>query len=159
VVPILQATRSSPARQRRAGPGDAEILRRRCKRYYLATVDRQLRNAKRRFDAAQNRRVVQLAARLKTDPKMTILLLKESAAGCRYLIKYWNSICRQFDRGELWFSASQCDDALRLLGRQPDEASDDVYNVRMMNYGASPEACAKGWASWLDRLGYCRVRF
>jgi hypothetical protein len=67
------------------------------------------------------------------------------------LIKYWNSICRQFDRGEYWFSESQCDDALRLLGRQPEEASDDVYDVRMMNYGASPEACAEGWAWWLDR--------
>jgi hypothetical protein len=38
-----------------------------------------------------------------------------------------------------------------LLGRQPEEASDDVYSVRMMNYGASPEACAEGWAWWLDR--------
>jgi hypothetical protein len=131
---------------------DAEILRRRGKRYYTATVDRQRRNAKRRFDAAQNRRVVQLAAGLKTDPKMTVLLLKESAAGCRYLIKYWNSICIQFDRGELWFSESQCDDALRLLGHQPEEKRDDnVYSVRMMNYGASPEACAEGWAWWLDR--------
>jgi hypothetical protein len=131
---------------------DAEILRRRCKRYYLATVDRQVRNAKRRFDAAQNRRVVQLAARLKTDPKMIVLLLKESAAGCRYLIKYWNSICRQFDRGELWFSDSQCDDALRLLSHQPeDERDDNVHSLRMMNYGASPEACAEGWAWWLDR--------
>jgi hypothetical protein len=129
---------------------DSEILRRRCKRYYTATVDRQARNAKRRFDAAQKRRVVQLAARLKTDPEMTVLLLKESAAGCRYLIKYWNSICVQFDRGECWLSASQCDDALRLLGHQPDEGDDNVYNVRMMNYGASPEACAEGWAWWLD---------
>jgi hypothetical protein len=131
---------------------DAEILRRRCKRYYQATVDRQVRNAKRRFDAAQNRRVVQLAAGLKTDPKMTVLLLKESAAGCRYLIKYWNSICIQFDRGEYWLSDSQCDDALRLLSHQPeDERDDNVYSLRMMNYGASPEACAEGWAWWLDR--------
>jgi hypothetical protein len=44
-----------------------------------------VRNSKRRFDAAQNRRVVQLATRLKTQPKMTVLLLKESAAGCGYL--------------------------------------------------------------------------
>jgi hypothetical protein len=131
---------------------DSEILRRRCKRYYQATVDRQRRNAKRRFDAAQNRRVVKLAAGLKTQPKMTVLLLKESAAGCRYLIKYWNSICVQFDRGEYWFSPSQCDDALRLLGYKPEEERDDnVYNLRMANYGASPEACPEGWAWWLDR--------
>jgi hypothetical protein len=131
---------------------DAEVLRLRCKRYYTATIDRQVRNSKRRFDAAQKRRALQLAARLKIDPKMTVLLLKESAAGCRYLIKYWNSICVQFDRGELWFSESQCDDALRLLGDQPeDERDDNVYSVRMMNYGASPEACAEGWGWWLDR--------
>jgi hypothetical protein len=130
---------------------DAEVLRRRCTRYYTATMDRQVRNAKRRFDAAQKRRVLQFAARLKIDPKMAVLLLKESAAGCRYLIKYWKSICIQFDRGELWFSESQCDDALRLLGYQPEEERDaNVYNIRMMNYGASPEACAAGWDFWLD---------
>jgi hypothetical protein len=63
-----------------------------------------------------------------------------------------NSICIQFDRGEYWFSQSQCDDALRLLGLQPDDEKDpNMYNVRMMNYGATPGANDAGWAGWLDR--------
>jgi hypothetical protein len=66
-------------------------------------------------------------------------------------VKYWNSIYIQFDRGECWFSQSQCDDALRLLGLQPDDEKDpNVYNVRMMNYGGTPGANDGGWAWWLD---------
>jgi hypothetical protein len=128
----------------------ASVLQKRGERFYEAALQKQIREAKHRRRARQGRIVAAQAARLKSEPEMAILLLKESASGCIYLIKYWNSICIQFDRGEHWFSQNQCDDALRLLGLQPDDGKDpNVHNFRMMNYGATPGATAEGMAWWL----------
>jgi hypothetical protein len=130
----------------------ASVLQKRGERFYEAALQKQIREARHRRRARQSRIVAAQAARLRSEPEMAVLLLKESASGCRYLIKYWNSICIQFDRGEHWFSQSQCDDALRLLGLQPDDGKDpNVYNFRMMNYGATPGANEPGWAWWLAR--------
>jgi hypothetical protein len=123
----------------------ASVLQKRGEVFYEAALQKQIREAKHRRRARQSRIVAAQAARLKSEPETAVLRLKESASGCRYLIKYWNSICIQFDRGECWFSQSQCDDALRLLGLQPDDEKDpNVYNVRMMNYGATPGRTTQG---------------
>jgi hypothetical protein len=130
----------------------ATVLQRRGERYYHAEIDKQVREAQRRFTAREHARVARRKTLLKTDPETAVRLLKESACGCRYLQSFWDSICLQFDRGEHWFSRSQADDALRLLGCDPaDEKDDNVYNFRMLNYAASPEATAAGIAWWLDR--------
>jgi hypothetical protein len=65
----------------------ASVLQKRGERFYEAALQKQIREAKHRRRARQSRMVAAQAARLRSEPEMTVLLLKESASGCRYLIK------------------------------------------------------------------------
>jgi hypothetical protein len=58
----------------------ASVLQKRGERFYEAALQKQICEAKHRRRARQSRMVAAQAARLKSEPERTVLLLKESTS-------------------------------------------------------------------------------
>ncbi len=63
------------------------------------------------------------------DPKKLVDVLYSSAAGCRWLREQWEELGAHLKKAKgFWRSADKLK-AIRMLGRQPIDAPDDVHSV------------------------------
>src|SRR5262249_33229991 len=80
------------------------ILQQPLARYLDSKPARQMREAGSGYLKEQNDQVAAHEELLRERPHEAVRLLKESAAGCRYLLSKWDEICIGFDR-EGYFQA------------------------------------------------------
>ena len=60
------------------------------------------------------------------DPKKLVDLLYSSAAGCRWMRERWEELAAHLEKAKGFWSSADKLRAIRLLGRQPIDAQDDV---------------------------------
>jgi hypothetical protein len=118
----------------------ATVQLRRCARFQAATLAKQVREAEGRWDQQQEEEVERFKPLLKTDPSAAVRGLERSALGCRWLIEQWDGLKSGLDRNGCWFANSDCEQALRLLGKTPDLfcTDHDVFWFQFVNLSAHP---------------------
>jgi hypothetical protein len=134
----------------------ATLLADRCHAFHAAALSKQVREAPAKWDAEQDDAVTNLTALLPNDPAEAVRLLKQSAAGCRWLLGRWERLADAFT-AHGWWAAEDRDEALRLRGSRPHidrlRSDPDGYALRFLNQVClEPTGPQKGVLELLDPL-------
>jgi hypothetical protein len=132
----------------------ATLLADRAHAFHAAALSKQIREAPAEWDRAQDDVVTNLTALLPTDPAEAVRLLKQSAAGCRWLLGRWERLADAFT-AHGWWAAEDRDEALRLRGSRPHidwlRSDPDGYALRFLNQVClEPTGPQKGVLALLD---------
>jgi hypothetical protein len=130
----------------------ATLQLRRCARFQAATLAKHVREAEGRWDQQQEEEVEGYKALLKDDPAAAVRGLRRSAPGCRWLIERWEGLKSGLERDGCWSAHADCDEALRLLGQEPDPfgTDHDVFWFHFVNLAAHPDPPEGRLAWFLD---------
>ena len=146
---------------RPASPGEEELVdlavyaivqRRRGARQLSAALTRQVRAAEVEFDQA-SREVVERLGPVFFGPRPfeAVIEAKRTAAGCRFLLGFWDEVADQYDR-QGFLNPQERDLVVRLSGVLPEDSAREplAYLTRLYNYLCQPNECPKTVARMLE---------